>query len=61
MSLEEEEEVQGLLKSWDINDTRSQCVHKIIGDMLAVDCQLLSMVCFKCLASFGISLQMFKL
>ena len=29
---------------WDINDNKSQRVHKRIGEMLAVDCQSLSMV-----------------
>ena len=38
------EETQELSKPWDINDARSQCVHKRIGEMLAVDCQPLSMV-----------------
>ena len=37
-------ETQELSKPWDINDARSQRVHKRIGNMLAVDCQLLSMV-----------------
>ncbi|XP_065908971.1 zinc finger BED domain-containing protein 4-like [Dysidea avara] len=37
-------EVQELSKPWDINDTRSQRVHKRIGEMLAVDCQPLLMV-----------------
>ena len=39
-----EEETQELSKPWDINDARSQRVHKRIGEMLAVDCQPLSMV-----------------
>ena len=38
------EETQELSKPWDINDVRSQRVHKRIGEMLAVDCQPLSMV-----------------
>ena len=38
------EETQELSKPWDINDARSQRVHKRIGEMLAVDCQPLSMV-----------------
>ena len=38
------EETQELSKPWDMNDARSQCVHKRIGEMLAVDCQSLSMV-----------------
>jgi len=38
------EEVQELAKAWDTNDIRSQCVHKRIGKMLAVDCQPLSVV-----------------
>lgn len=37
-------ETQQLSKPWDINDDRSQRVHKRIGEMLAVDCQALSMV-----------------
>lgn len=37
-------ETQQLSKPWDINDDRSQRVHKRIGEMLAVDCQPLSMV-----------------
>ena len=32
------EETQELSKLWDINDARSQRVHKRIGEMLAVDC-----------------------
>ena len=32
-------EIQELTKPWDINDARSQRVHKRIGKMLAVDCQ----------------------
>ena len=38
------EETQELSKHWDINDARSQHVHKRIGKILAVDCQPLSMV-----------------
>ena len=38
------EETQELSKPWDINDAWSQRVHKRIGEMLAVDCQPLSMV-----------------
>ena len=38
------EDTQELSKPWDINDARSQRVHKRIGEMLAVDCQPLSMV-----------------
>ena len=38
------EETQELLKPWDINDSRSQRVHKKIGEMLAIDCQPLSML-----------------
>ena len=38
------QEAQELSKPWDINDTRSQHVHKRIGKMLAVDCQPLWMV-----------------
>ena len=38
------EEMQELSKPWDINDARSQHVHKRIGEILAVDCQPLSMV-----------------
>ena len=38
------QEVQELSKPWDINDTRSQRVHKRIGEKLAVDCQPLLMV-----------------
>ena len=38
------QEAQELLKAWDINDTRSKSVHKRIGEILAVDCQPLSVV-----------------
>ena len=38
------EETQELSKPWDINDARSQRVHRRIGEMLAVDCQPLSVV-----------------
>ena len=40
-------EVQELSKPWDINDTRSQSVHKRIGEMLVVDCQMVEDVGFK--------------
>ena len=38
------EETQELTKLWDINDSKSQRVHKRIGEMIAVDCQPLSVV-----------------
>ena len=38
------QEMQELSKPWDINNTRSQHVHKRIGEMLSIDCQPLSMV-----------------
>ena len=37
-------ETQELTRPWDINDNKSQCVHKRIGKMLAIDYQPLSMV-----------------
>ena len=38
------EKTQELSKPWDIHDARSQRVHKRIGEMLAIDCQPLSVV-----------------
>ena len=58
------QETPELSKPWDINDGRSQRMHKNIGKMLAVDCQPLSMVedvGFKRVLRFGASLQVFKL
>jgi len=37
-------EVQDRSKPWDINDQRAQRVHRKIGEMLAIDCQPISMV-----------------
>ena len=36
--------VQDLTKIWDINDHRAQKVHRKVGEMLAIDCQPISMV-----------------
>ena len=37
-------ETQELTKVWDINDQKAQRVHRRIGEMIAVDCQPLSVV-----------------
>ena len=37
-------EVQDLTKTWDINDTRAQRVHRKVGEMVAIDCQPISVV-----------------
>ena len=37
-------EVQDLTKIWDINDHRAQRVHHKVGEMLAIDCQPISML-----------------
>ena len=37
-------ETQELTKVWDINDHKAQRVHRKIGEMIAVDCQPLSVV-----------------
>lgn len=37
-------ETQDLTKVWDINDHRAQKVHRKVGEMLAIDCQPISMV-----------------
>ena len=36
--------VQDLTKVWDINNHRAQKVHCKVGEMLAIDCQPVSMV-----------------
>ena len=45
------QETAELRKVWDINDSRAKRIHTKVGEMIAIDCQLISIEGFKSLIS----------